>query len=270
MRKPKAPEMPAQEAAARLDEAHRRRERFAPLPGGLAPRNSEEAYAIQDAFVALRAAKLGPLAGYKIALSSPEMRRFVGVDTPQAGVILRSLVRRTPAKIQALDYVRLIVEFEIGVEIGEDLPVADAPFARERILQAVGAIMPAIEIADDRGADYAQLSKHPYELIADNSWNEGAVLGEPVREWQSLDLGQVLGVAKVNGKTVGEGRGQAAMGHPIDAVAWLANHLASLNRGLLRGELVITGSLITSKAVKAGDRVEFSLAGLGKAELAVD
>ena len=270
MRNPKAPEMPARQAAARLYEAHQRRERFAPLPAGLAPRSAEEAYAIQDAFVALRAAKLGPRAGYKIALSSPEMRRFVGVDTPQAGVILRSQVGRTPAKVRASDYVRLIVEFEIGVEISEDLPVADAPFARERILQAVGAVMPAIEIADDRDADYSQLSRHPFELIADNSWNEGAVLGEPVRDWKSLDLGQVLGVAKINGRPVGEGRGRAAMGHPFEAVAWIANHLASLNRGLLRGDMVITGSLITSKAVKAGDRIEFSLTGLGRAELTVE
>ena len=86
MLKPKAPELPAHQAAARLFEAHLRRERFAPLPEGLAPRNAEDAYAIQDAFVALRAAKLGPLAGYKIALSSPEMQRFVGVDTPQAEI----------------------------------------------------------------------------------------------------------------------------------------------------------------------------------------
>jgi len=270
MLKPKAPELPAQQAAARLFEAHQRRERFVPLPAGLAPSSAEDAYAIQDAFVALRAATLGPLAGYKIALSSPEMRRFVGVDTPQAGVILRSQVRRTPARVRASDYVRLIVEFEIGVEIGEDLPVADAPFARERVMQSVGAVMPAIEIADDRDADYSQLSRHPYELIADNSWNEGAVLGEPVREWKSLDLGQVLGVAKINGRAVGEGRGEAAMGHPLEAVAWVANHLASLNRGLLRGEMVITGSLITSKAVKAGDRVEFAVAGLGKVELTVE
>lgn len=270
MPKPKGPEMPAQQAAALLFEAHRRRERFVPLPAELAPRSAQDAYAIQDAFVALRAAKLGPLAGYKIALSSPEMQRFVGVDTPQAGVILRSQVRRTPAKVRAADYVRLIVEFEIGVEIGDDLPVADAPFARERVMQAVRAVMPAIEIADDRGADYSQLSRHPFELIADNSWNEGAVLGEPVREWKSLDLQQVLGVAKINGRPVGEGRGQAAMGHPFDAVAWIANHLASQNRGLLRGEMVITGSLITSKAVKAGDRVEFGLAGLGNVELTIE
>jgi len=136
--------MPAQQAAARIFEAHERRERFAPLPEELAPRSPDEAYAIQDAFVALRAAKLGPIAGYKIALSSPEMRRFVGVDSPQAGMILRSQVRRSPAKVRAADYVRLLVEFEVAVEMGDDLPVADAPFSRERVMQAVGAVMPAI------------------------------------------------------------------------------------------------------------------------------
>jgi 2-keto-4-pentenoate hydratase len=270
MRKPKAPEMPAQQAAARLFEAHRAREQFSPLPEGLAPRNADEAYAIQDAFVALRAAELGPIAGYKIALSSVAMQRFVGVDSPQAGAVLRALVRRSPARIRASDYVRLIVEFEIAVEMAEDLPVADAPFSRERILQAVAAVTPAIEIADDRGADYSQLSRHPYELIADNSWNEGAVLGEPVKDWKALDLSQVLGVARINGKPVGEGRGDAAMGHPFDAVAWLANHLASRGRGLPRGEFVITGSVITSKAVKSGDRVEFALGGMGKVQVAVD
>jgi 2-keto-4-pentenoate hydratase len=270
MAKPKKVTTAAQQAAARLPEAHQRRERFAPLPAELAPKTAEEAYAIQDAFLALRSDKLGPIAGYKIALSSAEMQRFVGVDTPQSGAILRSQLRRTPAKVRAADYVHLLVEFEIAFEIREDLPAADAPFSRKRILQAVGAVMPAIEIADDRGADYAQLSRHPYELIADNGWNEGAVLDESVSEWRSLDLAQVVGVATINGRKVGEGRGEAAMGHPLDALAWIANHLASQNRGLLRGEVVITGSLITSKPAKAGDRIEFAVEGLGKVDLTVE
>src|SRR5215213_3250564 len=112
MRKPKAPGSAVERAAMRLLEAHERRERFAPLPPELAPRSLREAYAIQDLFVALRSDRLGPIAGYKIALSSAEMRRFVGVDAPQAGVVLRSGIRRSPARVRASDYVRLLVEFE--------------------------------------------------------------------------------------------------------------------------------------------------------------
>ncbi len=259
-----------QAAARRLLEAHQQRERFRPLSKELAPRTEEEAYAIQDRFVALRAKKLGGIAGYKIALATAEMQRFVGVNAPQAGAMLEFTLHRTPARVRAADYMRLIVEFEIAVEIAEDLPVADAPFFRSRVAGAVGGVMPAIELADDRGAVYAELAKYPLDLIADNGWNEGAVLGYPVHEWQNIDLAAVGGVATINGKEVGEGRGAQAMGHPLDAVAWVADHLARHGRGLLRGDVVITGSLITSKEAKEGDLVKFALEGLGEAELRVD
>jgi 2-keto-4-pentenoate hydratase len=263
MQKPKA-------AARRLLEAHERREQFAPLPPELAPRDAEEAYAIQDSYVARRAERLGAIAGYKIALSSREMQRFVGVDAPQAGVMLASTLQRTPARVRAADYVHLIVEFEIAVEMAVDLPAADAPYTRERIAPFVRLVMPAIELADDRNADYGQLAKHPLELIADNGWNEGAVLGMPIENWRAIDLTAVRGVATINGRVVGEGVGAAAMGHPLEAVAWIANHLAAHGRSLVFRDVVITGSIITTKTVQAGDLVRFSVAQLGEVELRVD
>lgn len=269
MKKRKKPTR-VEQAARRLFEAHERRERFVPLPEELAPRTAEEAYAVQDAFVALRADRRGPVAGYKIALTSAEMRRFVGVEMPMAGMMLESTLHRSPARVHAADYVHLVVEFEIAVYIAEDLPAADRPFSRERVAQAVGAVMPALELADDREADYRELARHPLELIADNCWNEGAVLGASVREWRHLDLAGVRGVATLNGRTVGEGRGADAMGHPLDAVAWLADHLAADRRGLLRDEIVITGSIVTTKAVSPGDVVRFEVNELGSVELRVE
>ena len=257
-------------AAKYLFDAHERRSPFAPLPPGLAPRTIAEAHEIQDAFVALRAQKLGGIAGYKLALTSPQMRRFVGVDEPQAGMMLESTLHRSPARVRAADYVRLIVEFEIAVQIADDLPAADKPFSRERVARAVGAVMPALELADDRNADYTTLARHPLELIADNCWNEGAVLGAPIEDWRAIDLAAVLGVATINGNKVGEGRGGDAMGHPLDAVVWLADHLASIGRGLLRGDVVITGSIVTTKAVTAGDLVRFEVDSLGSVELGVE
>ena len=89
-------------------------------------------------------------------------------------------------------------------------------------------------------------------------------------EWRGLDLATVRGRASINGEPVGEGVGGDAMGHPFDSVAWIADHLAAHSRGLLRGEVVITGSIITSKNVRPGDFVQFSLDGLGEVELRVD
>ena len=253
-----------------LFEAHRGRERFAPMPGDLAPRDVGDAYAIQSAYVGMRAAALGPLAGYKIALTTPAMRAMVGLNDSIAGDLLEKSILRGPARVRGADYMRLLVEFEIAMELAEDLPAIGAPYDRARVAQAVAAVMPALELADDRNADYTGISAHALTLIADNAWNEGAVLGERVRDWSGIDLGSLRGVATINGQNVGEGHGRDVMGHPLEALAWIANNLASRGLGLWRGDVVITGSLVTSKFPKVGDLVRFDASELGSVELRVD
>jgi len=253
-----------------LFEAHRNRERFAPLPAELAPHNAAEAYAIQGQLVGRRAAALGPVAGYKIALTTPAMRAMVGMDDSIAGDMHERSLLRGNARVRAADYLRLLIEFEIAFTLAEDLPAIDAPYDRARVAQAVEAVMPAIELADDRNADYAVLKANPLMLAADNAWNEGAVLGEPVRDWRNIDLAALRGVATINGQGVGEGHGRDVMGHPLDALAWIANNLAARGLGLWRNDVVITGSLVTSKFPKAGDHVRFEAGALGAVELHVD
>ncbi|HEY8069570.1 MAG TPA: fumarylacetoacetate hydrolase family protein, partial [Burkholderiales bacterium] len=111
---------------------------------------------------------------------------------------------------------------------------------------------------------------NPLMLVADNAWNEGAVLGEPVKDWRSIDLAALRGVAVINGNSMGVGHGRDVMGHPLDALAWLANNLASRGLGLWRGDVVITGSLVTSKFPKSGDLVRFGAGALGSVELKID
>jgi 2-keto-4-pentenoate hydratase len=261
-------------AAEWLFKAHEARQRFAPLPADLAPRTLAEAYSIQNEFVGLRAAALGQITGYKIALTTPAMRAMVGLDEPVAGDMLDKTIRRASpdavARVRSADYVRLIVEFEIAMELGEDLPAIGAPYDRARMAQAVAAMMPALELADDRNADYSILPVNPLMLVADNAWNEGAVLGEPVKDWRSIDLAALRGVAVINGNSMGVGHGRDVMGHPLDALAWLANNLASRGLGLWRGDVVITGSLVTSKFPKSGDLVRFGAGALGSVELKID
>jgi len=249
----------ARRAAQHLFDAHQRREAFAPLPAELAPKTMAEAYDVQDDFVALKSDRLGPPIGWKIALTTPKMRAMVGVKDSIGGTLHRDQMHRSPATVRATDLLHLIVEFEIAMELAEDLPVADAPFTRERVAKAVGALMPAFEIADDRNADYSTLSTQALMLAADNAWNEGVVLGAAVKDWQAIDLGALKGVAKINGEVVGEGYGRDTMGHPMEALAWVANHLAARGHGLWRGAVVITGSLVTSKFPVAGDAIDFDL-----------
>jgi len=269
-RRAKTAEPRIERAGAWLYEAHRARARFAPLPADLAPGSVDEAYAIQSEYVGMRAASLGQVTGYKIALTTPAMRAMVGLNDSIAGDMLDKTLRRGNARVRAADFVRLLVEFEIAVELAEDLPAIGAPYDRARVAQAVAAVMPALELADDRNADYSNLAANSLMLIADNAWNEGAVLGSPVRDWRDLDLASLRGVASINGTGVGEGHGREVMGHPLEALAWIANNLASRGLGLWRGDVVITGSLVTSKFPQPGDRVRFDAGALGSVELQVD
>jgi 2-keto-4-pentenoate hydratase len=249
---------------------HRGRRAFTGFPPGGAPLDVNAAYVVQDAFVAAKAAACGPAIGWKIALSNPAMQAFVGLHEPVAGRLHRDQVVAAPARTRAAAYGRLLVEFEIAVELGDDLPARAAPYGRDEVAAAVVAVRPAYELADDRGADYATLSAHGLQLVADNAWNEGAVLGERRTDWRQRDLATIGGVVSVDGKEVGSGRGSALMGHPLDALAWLATHASRRGIGMRSGEIAILGSLVTSKFPLAGQQWVFELDGFAPLQLSID
>jgi 2-oxo-3-hexenedioate decarboxylase/2-keto-4-pentenoate hydratase len=74
----------------------------------------------------------------------------------------------------------------------------------------------------------------------------------------------------IDGKRAGEGRGADVMGHPFEALAWLANNLASRGLGLWRNDVVITGSLVASKFPRPGQTLRFDAGELGSVELRVE
>jgi len=240
------------------------------MPPGLAPRDLEEAYRVQAAFAALKSRDCGPVVGYKVALTTPQMRALVGLGEPIAGCLHERQIVAGPARVRAGDYGRLLIEFEIAFRMDFGLAAGRAPFDRAQVAAAVGAVMPAFEIADDRGADYATLSARGLELAADNAWNEGAVLGAPVEDWRGVDLAKLRGVAVRDGAAVGEGQGADSMGHPLEALRWVANHLAARGQGLRAGDIVISGSLVTSRFPAPGETWRFEAGALGAVELHVD
>ncbi len=73
----------------------------------------------------------------------------------------------------------------------------------------------------------------------------------------------MTGRAIINGKEAGQGTGADVLGHPHNALAWLANHLAAEGKGLHAGQIVLTGSLVKTVWLNAGDSVTMELSGLG-------
>ena len=253
-----------------LVEQHLRRLPFAGFPADCAPIDVDAAYAVQDAFVADKAERCGPACGWKIALSNPAMQAFVGMHEPVAARMHRDQLVASPARVTAAHYGRLLIEFEIAVELGADLPPQPDGYTMAQVSDAVAAVRPAFELADDRGADYATLNRHGLQLVADNAWNEGAVLGERRTDWRSLDLAALQGVVRIDGDEVGTGAGSALMGHPLAALAWLASHASRRGMTMNAGEVAILGSLVTSKFPLAGQEVTFELQGFAPIRLSVD
>jgi len=128
--------------------------------------------------------------------------------------------------------------------------------------------MAGMEIVDDRYVDYKSLDTPT--LIADDFFDAGCVLGQPLEDWRRLDLTALTGVTRINGVEVGRGRSQDVMGHPFEALAWLANSVARRGKGLRAGEFVFTGSVVETKWVNRGDHVSMLIDGLGEVEAVFD
>ena len=63
---------------------------------------------------------------------------------------------------------------------------------------------------------------------------------------------------------------QVVMGHPLHALAWLANSLAEHGQPNLKaGEFVLLGSVVETQWLKPGDRVEIDIPQLGELSLEV-
>ncbi len=255
------------QAARFLHEAHRSRSRYQPIPDDFAPRDISEAYDIQEAFHELLKPERGAIVGYKVALTTTVMQQMVGFGHPASGAIFTGGVHHSPVTIKSSDYVHLGAECEIAVLLDQDLPAASAPYDRESVSGAVAAVMPAFELVDDRGADYSDLFF--LGVAADNSWNAGIVLGEPVIDWQGIDLVAATGNMTINGQPAGEGKGGDVLGHPLEALAWLANNLAERGQSLQKDMIVMTGSIVSTKFLNRGDEVQFAIDTLGEVRLMV-
>src|SRR5579871_776935 len=254
----------AAQAAALLADARLARTRLDGLPAACRPHDQAAAYATQTMLhAALTARGLGALAGHKIGCTTPVMQRFLGIDSPCAGGMFATTIHRESADLRFDDFLHVGVECEIAVRLAADLPASHAPFSAERVAAALDACMAAIEIVDDRWVDYKRVDTPT--LIADDFFNAACVLGPPVPAWRALDLTDVAGVTEINGVEVGRGRGADVMGHPMTALAWLADNLAARGQALRAGDVVLTGSVVETRWVSRGDAVVARLSGLGEA-----
>ncbi len=254
-------------AAAALMSEHAGGVKFHPFAATYGIAGVDGAYAVQRDYVRRQMQARGTgAAGYKIGLTSKRMQEMCGIDSPIAGVVLEDRVHKSGLTVSASAYGRVGLEFEIAVRLGRDLQSGGRDFEIAQVAEAVDAICPAIEIIDDRHADYRDLEV--LSVIADNSWNAGIVLGDFVRTWPELP--SIQGVVAADGVFTDRGFGRDVLGHPFHPVAWLAAHLAGIGTPLRAGDIVMTGNLVTTKFPEPPCAYRFELVSLGAVEVSID
>jgi len=252
-------------AAATLVADHASKRNLVPFARDWGATDLNGAYTIQAAFVERMLPLKGPRVGFKIGLTSRRMQQMCSIDHPVAGVVLADRLAKSGVQWRLSTLVRLGIEFEICVRLGRPLLPRAAPWTLEDVAQAVGAVCPAFEVIDDRNSPYPL---DILSLVADNAWNEGIVQGEYVTTWP--DLAAASGVVELDGAVIDEGHGRDVLGHPFEPLRWLANHLSARGETLHAGEIVSTGSLVTTRFPKAGERYRFTVAGVGSVEIGFD
>jgi 2-keto-4-pentenoate hydratase len=242
---------------------------FKALPDDMAPQDWDDAYNIQWATHDRFAALGETWEGWKVGVTSTAMQAYMKMDTPALGRVRRKLVYRNHGDLDRSKYCAPGIELEIVVRLGKDIEPREEPWTRQELEGSVAALMPGFEVVDDR---YEGILDMPaITLAADDFCNAGCVLGDEVTDWQNLDLEAIEGTMIVSGSSPDSGtrigHGRDVLGHPLEALAYVANHLGKHGKTLKAGEIVMLGSLVKTAWLDAGDSATGEIKGLGKVSL---
>lgn len=253
------------EAAARmLIEARERRRRVETWPEATRPRSFADAYAVQAAFARLWGPKV---VGYKVGCASEQSQKLAGSPGPILGRLFASDCRPSPALLAADGFFLVGVEAEFGFVIGEPPALGGAPCSRAQAAASVAAVLPMVEICDTRLADWRKAGIE--QIVADNAFNGGLVLGRAEPDWRGLDLARHEAALYVDDALRGRGPGALVLGHPLDSLAWLATELARLGLGFAPGDMIAAGTCTGLHFVSPGARVRAEFGALGQVEFEV-
>lgn len=255
------------DAADALAEARISAQAMARLPLEPEAVDLDTAYRIQDLLHERLAARFGPMIGHKIGCTTKVMQEYLKIGHPCAGMVPETMVHQGTGRYRRADLVRPGIECEIAVMLAKDMPALADGYDRASAADAVGGAMASIELVDERWTDFRD--RPTSSLVADDFFNAGCVFSAPV-ETDPLAMDRLTGRLRINGALIGEGIGGDILGHPMDALAWLAEFRAGRGQPLKAGEFVTLGSIVKTEWIEAGDEVVTEIDGLGTATLIVE
>lgn len=231
--------------------ARRDRRRLDALPEGARPRTEAEAYAVQDGV----AARLGRVGGWKVGAKGPASEPF------RAPIMADALFPAGP--VPAARFNLIGVEAELAYRFDRALPRRAEPYGVEEVSDAVGAVLPAIEVLDTRFAGLGTADALSHR--ADHQNGGALILGPPVSDWRGIDPPRQPVQLWIGGVLRHEGVGGNTAVDNLRLLVWLANGGAGAG-GIAAGQVVTTGSCSGTDLVEPGTRVRAVFASLGDVE----
>ncbi|WP_159877673.1 2-oxopent-4-enoate hydratase [Aquitalea denitrificans] len=225
----------------------------------------EDAYRVQQRFIERRLQAGESVIGKKIGLTSRAVMNMLGVDQPDFGQLLSGMLYNDGESVPVASLIAPRAEGEIAFVLKRDL-IGPGLTAAD-VLAATEGVMACFEVVDSRIADWKIQIQ---DTVADNASCGVFVLGNQLVSPRGLDLSLVGMALEKNGELVATGAGAASLGHPVNAMVWLANKLGSLGIPLKAGEVILSGSLAALVPVKVGDCLHMSLGGLGSCTVRFD
>jgi 2-keto-4-pentenoate hydratase len=249
---------PVADLARRLYDARRTGVAIPPLTAEYPDLGMDGGYLVQQELVRLLLADGERVVGYKLGLTSAPMQKMLNVDSPDFAPVLSSHVNADGAAVEASAFIWPRLEAEIALVLDRDLHGPDCT-ALDAAAAVSGAVA-ALEIVDSRIADWKITLA---DTVADLASSGAIVLGPIVTPTAGIDLRLIGMVFTRDGELVATGAGAAALGNPLEAVAWLVNTLHPLGEHLSAGQFVMTGALHAAVDIAAGQnyRAEFDRLG---------
>ncbi|MEJ8571704.1 fumarylacetoacetate hydrolase family protein [Microbaculum marinum] len=242
----------------------RRRGTMMAAPAGWPPAGSGAAEEIQAA----AAAAMGePVAGWKIGATSREAQAIMGCDGPFFGPLFAPRVHEGGSSLPFVEGT-LGVECEYAFRISTDQPAVKSDYDDQSVADLVGACHPALEIVGRRvrGDGFPSVN----EAIADFALNVAFVHGPRIDGWRDADLAGTPVRGFVGEEETNAGHGSNVLGHPLKALAWLANALAVRGTGLKAGDWVSTGTCLGVVPAAAGSTVSGDYGRMGRVAVRFD
>jgi 2-keto-4-pentenoate hydratase len=244
-------------AVERLLHGRLNHETTAPLTVDAPDLSLPEAYAIQREVERALVSRGSRIVGWKVGFTTSALQEAYGVSEPVLAFLLDSGFFGSGDAVPTSRFVSLALEVEVAFLM--KAPLAGPGVSPASALLAIEGAMPTLELVDFRHAG----KPRGVDAVADGVYANAVVLGRPLTAVNDLDLSLEGVVLEQNGQIVATNTAAEVLGNPLNSLAWLANSLGRMGRGLGAGDVVMSGSICKVLRPKAGDSIRASFTRLG-------